>query len=162
MWQFISKLNEWMVVKYLHFLFVHNSKTKQYFFLLARQTYTGLSQSLWAFWTPAPHVLEQADHSLHEPQPPFIFAGWCPTGRHSPRKHHWRLHSRSCHQMDYIKVSTSKHPDKTPLKSEHIPAGFVLKTQYTQQYWWLIGNVAENSFPGGSCFQPQTLITLSY
>lgn len=49
---------------------------------------TGLSQSLCAFWTPPPHVLEQADHSLHSAQPPSTLPGWCPTTTHSPLKHH--------------------------------------------------------------------------
>lgn len=52
------------------------------------QTYVGLSQSLLAVWTPAPQVLEQADHSLHEAQPPSTLSGWKPTGTQSPLIHH--------------------------------------------------------------------------
>lgn len=62
------------------------------------KTYTGLSQSLCAFWTPPPHVLEQADHSLHSAQPPSTLSGWCPTTTHSPSKHH-------CQRQDSMKAT---------------------------------------------------------
>lgn len=52
-------------------------------------SHLGLLHSLSADCTPVPQVLEQWDHVLHWPQPPFTVSGSLPTITHSPEIHHW-------------------------------------------------------------------------
>lgn len=82
--------------------------------LLGGHSYLGLLHSRSADCTPVPQVLEQWDHVLHWPQPPFTVSGSLPTITHSPEIHHWHRNEK---RKQHFRLSNwdEPHSGNTPI-----------------------------------------------
>lgn len=102
-------------------------------------SYLGLLHSLSADWTPVPQVLEQWDHVLHCPQPPFTVSGSLPTITHSPEIHHWRRKAGKITQRFPITYRRGQSDDQ-PWRS--LQATFQANCR-DRSVWWPLTSVSK-------------------